>query len=139
MKSDVEIRKASVADIMEFYGGFRRPEIIEAYGAFLNGKPIGICGLMRDPKHFGSIIEDSGRIIGFLDASPELKSAGIKSVRAMLSFLKTVDHEIYVQSDANNFPQAEKLMRVLGFAPTDEKERDALNHDNMMRVWKWQC
>jgi RimJ/RimL family protein N-acetyltransferase len=136
--SDIEIRQASIDEMKEFYGGYYVPDVIEVYGAFVNGKPIGVCGIRRDPDYFGTLFENDGRIIGFFDAKEDLKAAGLRAVLAMVAFLKKNKRTVYVQADTNNHKTASKLLKTLGFVETDETEKDARNPDNIMRLWKWQ-
>ena len=135
--SRVEIRPASPDEMKSFYYGVRIQEVSDVYGAFVDGECIGMSGIMRDPAYFGTLWEEEGRMIGFLDIRANHPGLGVRAVRAIRSYLCTRNHAIYVQCDTNTVPQAERLLRLLGFSPTEEMETDMRNKKSV-RVWKWQ-
>jgi len=132
----VEIRVASRNEMKDFLGGIQLHQVIDVFGAFVNGVPVGLAGVLRDPVYFGTIFEEEGRLIGFLDASEELRAVGAKVVRAAKTYLKSQKKEIFVMCDNHNYPDAGRLLNVIGFVETDGTETNSINHKKM-RVWVW--
>ncbi len=137
MSGKVEIRPATPTEIKEFYHGIRVQEIVDAFGAFADDECLGIGGTIRDPSYFGTLWEEDGRMIGFLDVRKKTKNLGIQAIMAMRKYLRSRPYDTYVQCDSNTVAQAERLLRLLGFAPTEEEEIDMRNKQ-AVRVWKWQ-
>jgi hypothetical protein len=136
------IREPTEAEQRAFWGaGFDREakdnRVRDLKAAFIDGKPVGISGVMRDPAFHGSIFEEEGPWIGFFQIHPDVELPGAMIVVAMRQYLKQQREPILIQHD-HRFPQAEKLLRILGFHPTHVM-RPGLNDPScMMRTWKWQ-
>lgn len=123
----------------KFYGGVLIRQIGDIFGAFLSdGTAIGMAGILREPTHFGTIFEDEGRWIGFLDVTDDLKRIGSRAIRTMRTYLKGQHNkEIIVLCDENNFPDAGRLLKIIGFVKTDASEVDPRSKKKV-QVWKWQ-
>lgn len=134
----IEMKPPTVADIKAFYAGIYYPGIQDAMAAYIDGKVVGIAGVLRDPVYDGTIIEEHGKIIGFIDAEPEAKCLGVNAILAIRQYLRDRGREICVLCDSNNYPDAPKLLTVLGFKETSEVQRDSRNTKRTMQVWTWQ-
>lgn len=137
MRSDYEIRPASNEEIKSFYNGIRVREIQEAFGLFRENQCIAVSGTLVDPSHFGTIFENEGRIIGFLDTREKISDIAIHVVRMMRRHLLALGREVYVQCDVERHPQAPRLMTLLGFVPTGEMQTN-METRRPIEVWKWQ-
>ena len=138
MKSDnVVIRKLTPGEIRDFYYGVLSQEVIEAFGSFVSGKCVGVCGIMKEPSHFGTLFEEYGRCIGFLDVRENYKELGLRYVRKMIRYIKEKNIDIYVKCDSSSFPQAKRLLKILGFTPTGEMDINVMTREPI-EVWKWQ-
>jgi hypothetical protein len=135
------IRTPTEQEKREFWGmadGERNdPRIRDVKGAFVNGKMVGVAGVMRHPAFFGSIFEEDGPWIGFLQMDMEAKVSGAAIVVEMRHYLKTQTEPILIQHD-DAFPQAKRLLEILGFRPTHLEARDLRNSSRILRIWKWQ-
>lgn len=132
-----EFRPISNDEARAFYGGVLYPGVTDITGAFLDGKLVGVSGVLVDPSHFGTMFEESARKIGFLDATEDAKKLGYRAMLAIRAKMKTMDDTVFVQCDSVNYPDAPKLLKALGFVETDEMEKDARNNVTTLRVWKW--
>lgn len=131
----MEIRRATPEEEAAFLGHVD-DAIRDLFGGFVDGKPVAMSGVMRDPRYHGSIFEEEGRWIGFLSVAPEVPPLGAKAVRAMRAYLRTQHEDIIVMQD-HGFPTAEKLLKVLGFIPTDKYEADFRQPSKKLRIWQW--
>lgn len=138
LASDVEIRQASVGEIKAFYGGIRIREVAEAYGAFVNGTPIAMGGIMIDPLKCNTIFNESARLIGFFDVKSKEFSIGAKAVLAIRNNMRRIGREIFVQCDKETHETAERLLSILGFTRTEEMECDSRSPKKQLRIWRWQ-
>lgn len=134
----IEMKKPSKEDIKSFYSGIVYPGIIDSMAAYIDGKVVGIAGTILDPTYDGTLLDYKARVIGFIDANPEAKCLGVNAILAIREFIRSKGRELYVQCDANNYPDAPRLLTVLGFKMTDEVQRDSRNSNKLMQVWKWQ-
>ncbi len=130
------IREPTPEEERAFFGT-NDPSIRDLRCAEVAGQVVAMCGVMRDPRYYGSIFEEDGRWIGFLELAPGAAPLGAMAVVAMRHFLKTQAEPIIVQWD-DALPQAEKLLRVLGFSPTEECIADFRNPTRKLRIWLWQ-
>ncbi len=133
----IEIRKATPEEIRDFYGS-RVHGLVDIFGAFDGESCIGMCGVMRDPRYIGSLFEEKGRLVGFLDMRETPQSFGPRAVKAILSYLRNQGKTIYVQCEDYRFPKASRLLGILGFEPTEEIWADFRNPSQKLRLWKWQ-
>lgn len=138
MSDNIEFREPTIDEIKQFYGGISYPGLNEGLALFVNGKMVGMAGIIRDPSHWGTLFEENGKKIGFIDADPEAKLAGYRAVLAIKDYMKTKCDELYVQCDVNNYASAPRLLAALGFKETDEISKDSRNTSRTMRIWKWQ-
>lgn len=136
--NNIEIRQASADEVKAFYGGIRIREVIEAYGAFIDGTPVFMGGIMIDPLKCNTIFNESARLIGFFDVKSNEFSLGARSVLAIRNHMRRIGREIFVQCDEGSHKTAERLLSILGFFPTEEIERDSRSPQKQMRVWRWQ-
>ena len=112
------------------------PCIRDLYAGIVNGKVVAMAGVIRDPRFHGSMFEEMGRWIGFLQVADDVPPLGAKAVHAMRAYLKRQSEDIIVQCE-NAFPKAEKLLRILGFKPTEEFMPVFRNPERKLRVWLW--
>lgn len=133
-----EFREITMEELRSFFGGVAYPGVEHVSGAFVDGKMVAVCGILCDPIYYGTMFEENGRRIGFIDATEDVKKLGYKAILAVRDYLKKVDRDLYVQCDEHNYSTAPKLLRVLGFIETDEFEKDARNTNRTVRIWKWQ-
>lgn len=112
---DVSIRRATVADYMAFFHGE-----LPSWTAVHNGEVVAM----------GGFVERSNRCFAYFNVKQGGVSPAVGATvfRAVLRHLRAVKGSVYVTCDALEFPGAERLLRVLGFKPTEE-------WDNNMRVW----
>jgi hypothetical protein len=132
----VEIRRVTHDEEVAFLG-HADDAIRDLFGGFVDGKPVAMAGVMRDPRYHGSMFEEEGRWIGFLSLAPDVPPLGAKAVRAMRAYLREQHEDIVVMHD-HGHPLAEKLLRVLGFRPTDKFEADFRRPSSRLRIWRWQ-
>jgi hypothetical protein len=132
----IEIRRASPEDELAFFGR-HDPSARDLHCAVIGGKIVAMSGAVRDPRYYGSIFEEDGRWIGFLSMGPDAVPLGWQAVVAMRQFLKTQTEPMVVQHDHTE-PKAERLLRALGFQPTDEYAADLRNPARKLRIWLWQ-
>ena len=132
----MEIRQATPEEIEAFYP--KNPMFpIEAHGAFVDGKPIAMAGILREPLYYGTLVEDLGGLIGFLDVREKTDGLGANAIRAIRRWLRDRNETITVQCD-DGFPGAERLLRLLGFQPTEDKRADEREKGQRLRMWTWQ-
>lgn len=130
------IRDATSEDERAFFGA-NDPTIRDLRCAVIGDTVVAMAGVIRDPRVCGSIFEEDGRWIGFLQLAPGAAPLGVNAVIAMRRYLESQTEPIIVQWD-DAYPTAEKLLRVLGFTPTDEFIPDFRNISRKLRVWLWQ-
>lgn len=132
------IREPTPEEERAFFGT-NDPAIRDLRCAVIGGQVAAMCGVIRDPRFYGSIFEEDGRWVGFLQLAPDAAPLGAMAVVAMRHYLKTQTEPIIVQWD-DAYPTAEKLLRVLGFTPTNEFLPDFTNPNSprKLRVWQWQ-
>jgi len=133
----IEIRDATPEEVKAFYGQ-RTRGLVDIFGAFDGDRCIGLCGVMRDPRFQGSIFEEQGRLIAFLNVADVPKHFGIWIIKGIADYLKKQTEPVFVQCEDNRYPQAERLLRVVGFKPTDEFWADFRDPSQKLRLWKWQ-
>ena len=115
----VEVGPARADEIALFYAGRETNyEMLTVDGAI-----IAMAGFVRK----------DGRTWAFLDVSTEHIVPRLVLVRSIIRRMRARGGLIYVSCDAAKFPNAPKLLRVLGFRPTLE-----MASDGQMRVWEWQ-
>ena len=90
-----------------------------------SGRMIAMCGYVP--------VQD--RTFAFLEYVYPRYGASV--VRAMRHGLRSHGKTIYVQCD-DRHQTAARLLKILGFTPTDEEMTDARQDGATLRVWKWQ-
>ena len=136
--SEVITRKLSPDELKKFYHGIRVQEVEEVFGYFIGEKCIGVAGVMCDPGYFGTIFEDDGSRYGFVDVRETGKIIARRVIHEMRQYLRERNKTLYVQCDDVNYPDAWKLLKVLGFIKTDKTEMDMRTKQHL-GVWKWQA
>lgn len=99
-----ETRPASAEDIERFYGR-RLPHSVAAHVAVLDGEPIGVVGLMFDPR--GAYY--------FSDLRPEMRRWPMTIVRGVRAFLADVGETNAPAIADTEEPGAPRLLSLLGF------------------------
>jgi len=111
------IRPATAADVALFYGTSHDVQV-----AVVDGRPVAIGGL----------VEEDGRLWAFFNVRDGADAHSVRIVRLLhrgLSRTAEVRDTVFVACDAAQFPQAPRLLRLLGFTPTSETR-------NGLKVWK---
>jgi RimJ/RimL family protein N-acetyltransferase len=132
----MQIREATAEEERAFFGR-NDPAVRDLRCAVVDGTVVAMSGLMRDPVYYGSLFEEDGRWIGFLSLAPGAKPLGWAAVVAMRHFMQTQTEPIVVQHD-DRHPKAERLLKALGFRPTDEFKPHFLEKHRKLRTWLWQ-
>lgn len=99
------VRHATLADIMTFFP-----------------QPTPACVLESDGEilAIGGVLERKGRIWAFVDVKEALgPRAGLIVMRALLRHLRTIAEPVYIACD-EGFETAPRLLKALGFRPTEE-------------------
>lgn len=132
----MEIRTPTPQEEAAFFG-HNSPHIRDLFAGFVDGKCVAMCGVMRDPRFAGSIFEENGRWIAFLQLAPDAQPLGAKAVLAIRRYLKAQTEPIVAQCEDFQ-PKAERLLAILGFKPTDRFEADFRQRTRKLRIWTWQ-
>jgi len=132
----MQIRAATAEEEKAFFGR-NDPSVRDLRCAVIGDKVVAMSGVMRDPRYYGSVFEEDGRWIGFLSLAEEAPLLGWPAVVAMRQFLKSQTEPVVVQHDHDE-PKAERLLRVLGFVPTEEIIPDFRDPSRRLRTWQWQ-
>lgn len=130
------IREPTPQEERAFFGA-NDPSIRDLRCAEVGGQVVAMSGVIRDPRYYGTIFEEDGRWVGFLQLAPDAAPLGVNAVIAMRRYLETQTEPLIVQWD-DAYPTAEKLLRVLGFTQTDEFLPDIRSPPRKLRVWQWQ-
>ena len=132
----MEIRRATPEDERAFFA-HNDPCIRDLFAGIEDGKVIAMAGVIRDPRYHGSMFEEMGRWIGFLQLADDVPPLGARAVHAMRAYLKRQTEDIIVQcSDVH--PKAERLLTLLGFIPTEEFMPVFRHPERKLRIWQWQ-
>ena len=131
----IEVRSATKEEIRS-YLGFLPRGIRFVSAAVRDGEIVAMSGVVRDPLVYGSILEEEGRWIAFLDVTGFDPREGVRAVKAIAQRLKSLNDEIWVYCETKH-PKAERLLAVLGFQPTDEIRPNWRNYEQKLRMWKW--
>lgn len=112
------IRLATTADLIRAYGGTEFPSyVMERDGT--------ICAC-------GGMFPRDGRLWAFFDVLANVTSReAIEIVRGVRRVVREAKAPVYVLCDDENYATAPRLLKVLGFEPTEEIS-------NNSRVWKCQ-
>ena len=129
------IREATPEEEVAFFGQ-RDPGMRHLSCAVVDGQPIAMAGVIRDPRYQGSLFEEDGRWIGFLDVR-EPMTVPWMAVVAIRRFLLEQTEPVIVQWD-DALPTAEPLLRALKFQPTAEFIPDFRQPSRKLRIWLWQ-
>lgn len=132
----MDIRPATPEEERAFYGR-NNDAVRDLMAGVENGRVIAMSGVIRDPRFHGSIFEEDGRWIGFLELAHDVGPLGFQPVLAMRHYLKNQTEDIVVICD-DTLPKAEKLLAVLGFKPTEHFEADFRQPKRKLRIWVWQ-
>ena len=127
-----EFREPTCAELLRFYAAVTLPKIECIEGVFQDGELIGVGGILADPLFTDTPMEEVARRIAFLDIRAE--APGIEVVRHLRTQLAKELEPVWVQHD-DQFPQSERLLKMLGFKPTHEMRRDYKNKDRSLRMW----
>lgn len=94
------------------------------------GKPIAMVMATRDAD---------GRLWAWFQVREEARSRGVAIARALLRGLHLQNETVYVACNTEGYPAAERLLRFLGFVPTEFNSTGIMPGANTaMRVWQWQ-
>lgn len=85
---------------------------------------------MGKPLCFSGFWHHSGRLWGFLHVFDNTVPP-LSLVRVMKKKIEEVEGDVYAMCDDRHHPSAPRLLKLLGFVPTEEMA-------SHMRVWKWQ-
>lgn len=135
-----EVRAATSGELKLFYETVTLPDFEVAHGLFIGGKMVAVSGILTDPSHGGTFLDDVSPLIGFLDIAPGLNaSVGFDIARRLRGFLREQNRTVFVQQN-DSYPQADKLLRAIGFKPTHIMRKDLQNPNSnrKLRMWIWQ-
>jgi len=134
----VEFRLATTAEVKSFCNTVPNG-IREAWGAFdtSNGDiMLGVAIVLRDPLYVGSPFEDEADWYAIFELRSQSPGLGLRIILGFADHLKRFDGEpLYVWHD-HRFPTAERLLRILGFQPTDQFRSYWEKGSPKMRIWK---
>ena len=123
----LEIRPASTEEAETFLGEFLcHWEEVEA--AIVDSEIVGMGGFARLHDHHD-------RLWAFLNVMPGARMNGFRIARRLMRKLHDRNETVFIQCDGD---YATRLLRLLGFEPTDEVIADMRDEANFLRVWKWQ-
>lgn len=104
-------------------------DAIDAMAAVRDGAVVAI----------GGTATKDGRTWVFLDVTPAARTAGLDILRALKRGLHDRNETVFCQCNARMHASAERLMRWLGFEPTEEYRIDRRAADGaQLRIWTWQ-
>lgn len=106
------IRPARIEDFRAYYG-----EAIEQVALEINGRTLAI----------GVVLRHEGRLWGTLDTRPGVNVMAM--IRAVQAAILRQGEPVFVECQSHKHATAERLLKAIGFAPTDEWR-------NGMRVWR---
>lgn len=114
----VDVRPLNSHELMQFYAPETHYEGLVVEG----GEVLAV----------GGIAPIGARLWGFLNVKPEVVGMRWTLIRSIRARLKTLAHRaaVYAPCETAASPNAERLLRLLGFVPTDEFVDD-------LRVWVW--
>jgi hypothetical protein len=123
----VEVRRATAADLREYYGG-DPPATVKAFVALLDGKVMGVMGIA-----YGGLARARPAPEAFSESRPEFAPyrrsmavlRGIKQVVAMIR--RTRPAPIAIAD--RNYPQSEQLLQRLGAV--------RIGHCEQGEVYQW--
>lgn len=102
----IEVGHPRPDEMAEFYH-----ERLNPYMLKVDGRGIAVGGFATDA---------GGRVWAWLDTRPDrMEGHGRAIVRAIRRQLEAAGATVYVQCDSAKFATAERLLRLLGFEPTD--------------------
>lgn len=108
------MRRATRADVVAFLGECRSS--VEAYVALVDGKPVGLGGLLFD----------RGRVFAFSDLSDAVRKYPKTIHKAALAVMRVArdggHRYVFATRDANE-PTAMRWLARLGFRPVDSDAR----------------
>jgi hypothetical protein len=93
------------------------------------GEPVAQTALEIDGAvcAIGLVRRQEGRLWGTLDTRPGVKA--LTMIRAIRNIISAYDEPVYVECQSYKHATAERLLKAIGFAPTEEWR-------NGMRVWR---
>jgi hypothetical protein len=131
-----DFRRASEQELKLFWETAVIPNVEDAYVCLADGKPVAVAGVIVDPDYAGSWMDDGAKPMAFMDIGTDFpKHLGFDAVRRMRDVLKKMDRDVFVQHD-HKFPTAEKLLKAIGFRPTNEWRRDMQNTGRHLQIWR---
>lgn len=102
------IRRATAADYFAFFN-----DVIPGWVVYNNGERIGMGGIS-----WNAVDE---RWWGYLTMKGKPNHDGaMRIIREMQNGLRAIPHDVYVICDEKNYLSAPRLLRILGFEPTEE-------------------
>lgn len=111
MTNDAEFRVATLADALEFFGGYP-PARFRGFVAVMDGAVVGI----------GGVYYHGGVMVAFSDLKPEIrkhKKIIAKGCRLLCKFFEELNMPVYALANENE-PTAPYLLAKLGFKPTGQ-------------------
>lgn len=117
MAAPLDVGPATTDEIGTFYGAGG-----EHIVARVGGQAVAFASIRRDPM--------DGRVWAGFDVAPAGHVHGVAIVRAMVRALRVRAETIHVVCGAQ-YPQAQRLLGVLGFVPVGETVA------NGKQVWAW--
>ena len=100
------VRPATPADFIAYCG-----ELVETHALEHDGRLLAISVIMRQ----------SGRLWATLDVRPGVNALVL--VRAIRAARSRLGEPIYVECQSHAYETAERLLRIIGFVPTQERRK----------------
>ncbi len=103
--------------------------------ATIDGKAVALGGL-ASPTFANTLLDDE--VWGYFEVMAEAGVYANRIIRYMRGIMDQSGHEtILIQCD-DDHATAPKLLKLLGFKPTDQLREDQRDNQQSLRVWKWQ-
>ena len=116
--------------------GYRLYGVHSMYGAFRGGEMIGMAGILRDPTYYGSLLEEDGPWIAIFETEAVSAAVAIRMVKMMARLVRTFPETLLTYCD-DRHPTAERLLRIIGFEPTESFRAHWDRTKHRARIWKW--
>jgi hypothetical protein len=123
--SEFRIRAATPDEIAEFQSQYDHdaPTVLE----------MDLAERGQEILAMGGFASKHGRVWAVLTVMDGAERYGVRLVRRVLQRLRAHGETVYVQCDGD---YAERLLKLLGFMPTNEVTVDA-DGQTQLRIWQW--
>lgn len=106
------VQRATLGDYLAFYRN-----VIPGWVIYHGGERVGMAGISHSNV--------DGRWWAYLNLKSDLDGeGGLRLVREMRAGLEMISEDVYVLCEEHIYATAPRLLRILGFKPTDEVNGD---------------